>query len=145
MGKKRRRSPRKDEMLSRDATISAAAPLVRFSVKGPKDPEPEIEGRPWLELRGRLSEPIRGSQDVVIKLWSDPDKRVGPNRPLAVAYITAIRPQVEVIGSCAPNDFTYVWSLALSGHLKQAHLYLTKPHYSSASVLSMSFSKELEE
>jgi hypothetical protein len=30
-------------------------------------------------------------------LWADPDKRVGPARPVAVAHITAIRPAVDVI------------------------------------------------
>ena len=43
--------------------------------------EPKIEGRQWLELRGQMTEPIRDVQDVVFKLWSDPDKRVGPARP----------------------------------------------------------------
>ena len=145
MPKKRRGKSRRDETMQRNAVISSLAPRVSFSVKGEKDPEPEIEGRPWLELRGQLTEPIRDVQDVVLKLWADPDKRVGPARPVAVGYITGIRPQVEVIASCAPTEFAYIWSLALSGHLTHAYMYFTKPHYNSASVLSMSFSNELEE
>ena len=78
MPKKRRGKSRRDETMQRNAVISSLAPRVNFSVKGEKDPEPEIEGRPWLELRGQLTEPIRDVQDVVLKLWADPDKRVGP-------------------------------------------------------------------
>ena len=56
-----------------------------------------------------------------------------------------VRPAVEVVASAAPLDFNYVWSLALSGHLTYAYMNFTKPHYGSASVLSLSFSNELEE
>ena len=71
--------------MQRNAVISSFTPSMRLSVKGPNDTEPEIEGRPWLELRGTLIEPIRDVQDVVFKLWSDPKKRLGPARPVAVA------------------------------------------------------------
>jgi hypothetical protein len=145
MPKKRWRRSRRDETMRRNAVISSIAPRVSVSVKGAKDPEPEIQGRPWLELRGQITEPIRDAQDVVFKLWPDPDRRVGPARPVAVGHITRIRPQVEVIASCAPAEFTYIWSLALSGHLTHAYMSYTKPHYNEASVLYMSFSNELEE
>jgi len=120
-------------------------PTMRLSIRGPNDPEPEIEGRPWLELRGTLVEPVRDVQDVVFKLWSDPEKRVGPARPAAVGYINGIRPTVDVAVSCAPADFNYIWSLALSGHLTYVYMFFTKPHYGSASVLNLAFSNELEE
>jgi hypothetical protein len=131
--------------MQRNALISAVAPRVSIHVKRPKDPEPEIEGRPWLELRGQLTEPVRDTLDVVIKVWADPDKRVGPARPVAVAHIMSVKPEVEVIGSCAPSEFDYIWSLALSGRLTHAYMSFTKPHYGSASVLYISFSSELEE
>ena len=145
MPKKQRRKRRQDETLQRNVVISSFAPRVSVSVKGGKGPEPQIEGRPWLELRGRVTEPIRDTYDVVFRLWADPDKRVGPARPVAVAHVTGIRPQVEVIASCAPAEFGYIWSLALSGHLTHAYLSLTKPHYNSASVFYLSFSNALEE
>jgi hypothetical protein len=109
---------------------------VRFGVKGENDPEPEIECRPWLELRGKLMEPIREGFDVVFKLWPDPDKRVGPARPASVGYIMGVRPAVEVAADFAPAHFDYLWSFALSGHLTHAFMVLTKPHYGSASVLT---------
>ena len=143
MPKLRRR--KRPETMQRNAVISSFRPSMRFNVRGPNDPEPEIEGRPWLELRGTLVEPIRDVHDIVFKLWSDPEKRVGASRPAAVGYINGIRPAVDVATSCAPADFNCVWSLALSGHLTHAYMSFTKPRYSSASVLSLSFSTEPEE
>lgn len=131
--------------MQRNAIISSFTPRMRLSVRGSNDPEPEVEGRPWLELRGTLVEPIRDIHDVVFKLWPDPSKRVGPARPAAVGYIMGIRPEVDVVASCTPADFNYIWSLALSGHLTHAYVSFTKPHYNSASVLNLSFSNELEE
>jgi hypothetical protein len=145
MAKKGPRKPRRNETMHRNALISSFAPRVSLSVIGAKDPEPEIEGRPWIELRGQITEPIRNVQEVVFTLWADPDRRVGAARPVAVGHIMGIRPQVEVIASCAPDAFAYIWSLALSGHLTHAYMSFTKPHYNSASVLYMSFSSELEE
>jgi hypothetical protein len=131
--------------MQRNAVISSFTPSMRFSVRGANEQEPEVEGRPWLELRGTLVEPIRDVRDIVFKLWADPDKRVGPARPAAVGYIMGIRPAVDVAASCTTADFNYIWSLALSGHLTHAYMSFTKPHYNSASVLSLSFSNELEE
>jgi len=116
-----------------------------LSINGPSDLDPELEGRPWLELRGKLVEPIRDVDQVRFSIWPDPDRRVGPNRPAAVAHLVGIRPEVSVIGSCAPAEFSYIWTLALSGQLTHAYMSLTKPRYNSAAVLSLSFSNELEE
>ena len=145
MSKSRRHKSKRPETMQRNAVISSFTPRMRLSVKGPNGTEPEIDGRPWLELRGTLVEPIRDVQDVVFKLWSDPEKRIGPARPAAVGYINGVRPTVDVAARCAPADFNYIWSLALSGHLTHAYMFFTKPHYNSASVLNLSFSNELEE
>ena len=145
MSKNRRRGSKRPETMQRNAIISSFTPRMRLSVRGPSDAEPEVEGRPWLELRGTLAEPIRDVRAVVFKLWADPDKRMGPARPAAVGYITGIRPEVDVIASCTPADFNYIWSLALSDYLTHAYMSFTKPHYNSASVLNLSFSNELEE
>jgi hypothetical protein len=91
---------------------------VRFGVKGENDPEPEIECRPWLELRGKLMEPIRDTFDVVFKLWPDPNKRVGPARPASVGYVMGVRPTVEVAADFAPAHFDYLWSSLSRGTLR---------------------------
>lgn len=145
MPKKRPRKSTRPETMQRNAIISSFRPRMSFGVRGEKEPEPEIEGRAWLKLRGELIEPIRDVHEVVFSLWPDPDRRVGPARPVAVAHIVAVRPAVEVIANFIPADFHYIWSLALSGHLTYAYMNFTKPHYGSASVLSLSFSNEFEE
>ena len=80
MAKKRRRKSTRPETLHRNVLIRAFDPSLRFGVKGGEnDPAPEIECRLRLELRGKLIEPIRD-----------------------IAYITGIRPAVEVIANFAP-------------------------------------------
>jgi len=114
-------------------------------MRGANEADPEVDSHCGLELHGTMSTPIRDVREVKFNLWVDANYRIGPNRPAYVGYITQIRPEVAVIASCRPADFEYVWSLALSGHLTHAYMSFTKPHYSSASVLYMSFSSELEE
>ena len=146
MAKKRHgRRPRAEETLTRQVVITSLDPCVSFSPHNLKEPEPEVRGRPWLRLRGTLAVPIRDTVNVEFSLWSDPDRRVGPARPVAVAYVNQIRPVLSISGHFAPGDFEYLWGLALAGLLKHAYLSLTKPHYNSASVLYMSFSAEPEE
>ena len=72
MPKKRRRKSTRSETMQRNAVISSFTPRMRLSVRMPKETEPEIEGKPWLELRGTLVDPIRDVHDVVFKLWADP-------------------------------------------------------------------------
>jgi hypothetical protein len=96
MPKKRRRKSTRRETMQRNAIISSFTPRMRLGVRGANDPEPEVEGRRRLELRGTLVEPIRDIKDIVFKLWPDPEKRVGPARPAAVGDIMGIRPAVDV-------------------------------------------------
>jgi hypothetical protein len=63
------------------------------------------------------------------------------DRRFATAYNAALQTATMAI-ACA---FDRVWVLALSGHLKFARVYFTKPHYNSGLVVSASFSNELEE
>jgi hypothetical protein len=67
MPKTRGRRSSRPETMQRNAIIPSFAPRVRFSVKDAKDPEPEIEGRAWLELRGQITEPIRDVQEIVFR------------------------------------------------------------------------------
>lgn len=45
--------------MPRNAVIASIKPSMSLSTRGENDPEPEIEGRPWLELRGALIESIQ--------------------------------------------------------------------------------------
>ena len=107
--------------------------------------DPKPDSHCGLEIRGTMSAPIRDVREVRFNLWVDADYRVGPNRPAYVGYITQTRPEVAVIASCRPGDFEYLWSMALTGYLCHAYISFSKPHYGSAKVFSMSFSREAEE
>src|SRR5688572_28018131 len=142
---RRKRRSRVDDTMQRNVVITQVSPSIRFAVDEPKSPDPDIEGRQWLELRGQATEPLRDVREVVFHLWPEKDFRVGPARPVGVAHITSVRPRIEVIGSCRYSDFEYLWSMALTGYLCHAYISFSKPHYGSAKVFSMSFSRELEE
>ncbi|HEX2339972.1 MAG TPA: hypothetical protein VHI98_05770 [Vicinamibacterales bacterium] len=60
-------------------------------------------------------------------------------------WVLGAKPELSFGLSWLPDAFDRVWTLALSGHLKFAHVYFTKPHYNSGLVVSASFSNELEE
>src|SRR4029453_5270909 len=67
MARARRRKSKRPETMQRNAVISSFTPSIRLRIRGQNDPEPEIEGRPVLELRGTLVEPIRDVQNVVFQ------------------------------------------------------------------------------
>ena len=64
MAKKRRHCRVRDETMQRDVLIYAFFPRVSMRVNDPKTADPEIERRPWLELRGQMLEPIQNVRDV---------------------------------------------------------------------------------
>lgn len=44
-------------------------------------PEPEVDGRAGLEMRGTMSDPIRDVQDVTLRLWATGTTRLVPTAP----------------------------------------------------------------
>jgi hypothetical protein len=144
MAKKRRR-PKRPEVLNRTIEITAFGTRLRVGVDEPKDPEPEIEVKPWLELRGVLDEPVRQTSAVVFSVYPDARTKVGTARPPAVGAIIGARSAVEAVISLPYAEFDRLWSFALSGHLRHAWMAFTKPHYNSGLVLAASFSNEREE
>ena len=66
MPRKRKRRSRVDDTMRRNVVITQVAPSIRFAVEEPKGPDPDIEARQWLELRGRATEPLRDVRDVVL-------------------------------------------------------------------------------
>jgi hypothetical protein len=135
----------KPEMLSRNVEITSFGATVRIGAVHRKGDEPEIESQPWLELRGTATEPVKGVKDVKISLYPQDKVVVGTARPASVGAIVGARPTLHAVISWPHVEFDRVWTLAIGGHLKLAHLYFTKPHYNSGLVVSASFSNELEE
>ena len=73
MAMMRRRRPRRQESLAGNVIISAIAPRVGIGMKDANDPDPLLHGRPRFELRGYMPEAVRDVEEVVFKLWADPD------------------------------------------------------------------------
>jgi hypothetical protein len=144
MPKKPRRD-RRPELLNRTVDIASFRTSLRVGVDEPKDPEPEIEVKPWLELRGVLDEPVRQTSDIVFSLYPEARTKVGTARPPAVGSIIGVRSAVEAVISLPHAEFDRLWSFALSGHLKHAWMAFTRPHYNRGLVLAISFSNQREE
>jgi hypothetical protein len=136
---------KRPEILNRTVDIASFGASLRVGVDEPKDPEPEIEVKPWLELRGVLDEPVRQTSDIVLSLYPDARTKVGTARPPAVGSIIGIRSAVEAVVSIPHAEFDRLWSFALSGHLRHAWIAFTRPHYNRGLVLAVSFSNQREE
>jgi hypothetical protein len=120
---------KRPETLNRTADIASFGASLRVGVDEPKDPEPEIEVKPWLETRGMLDAPVRQTSDIVLSVYPEARTKVGTARPPAVGSIIGVRFAVEVVVNLPHAEFDRLWSFALSGHLKHAWMAFTRPHY----------------
>jgi hypothetical protein len=124
---RRTRKSSKPEMLSRNVEITSFGATVRIGAVHRKGEEPEIDSQPWLELRGTATEPVKGVTDVKISLLPKDALQVGPARPALVGAIIEARPTLHAVITWSHVEFDRVFALAISGYLKWAHLYFTKP------------------
>ena len=129
-------------MLRRDVEVVAIHTYMSLDIVDPKGPDPLIGSEPWLEVRGKLNEPIRDATELVISVIAKDRPKPGPVRPLCVGTISQIRPHVLVIVTFPRTEFDHLWSMALSGYLKYAYIVFTKPHYNSALVTHVSLANE---
>jgi hypothetical protein len=81
---------------------------------------------------------------MLITVYAD-DPKPGSNLAPWIGLVHGIRPLMRAAIFIPHRDFDRVWSLALSGLLKHAHMFLIPPRYQSAYVLNISFSTYLEE
>jgi hypothetical protein len=125
--------------------ITSVGTSLRVGVDEPKDPEPEIEVEPWIEIHGVLDAPVRQTSDFVVSLYPDARTKVGTARPPAVGSIIGVRSAVEAVISLPHAEFDRLWSFAFSGHLKHAWMAFTRPHNNRGLVLAVSFSSQREE
>ena len=135
----------KPEMLSRDVEITSSTLSVRISAVHRKGDEPEIESQPWLELKGELTEPVKGVRDVVISLYPRDKMEVGTARPASCGAIIRARPELQFVITRPQHEFDRLWAMVLGNRLTHDHFYFTKPHYNTGLIVSASFSSELEE
>ena len=136
---------KRQEILNCTVDITSFRTSLRVGVDEPKDPEPEIEVKPWLELRGVLDEPVRQTSDIVLSLYPEARTKVGLARPPAVGSIIGVRSAVEAVISLPHTEFDRLWSFALSGQLRHAWMAFTRPHYNRGLVLAVSFTSQREE
>jgi hypothetical protein len=86
----------KPEMLSRDVEIRASSLTVRIRAVHVKGDDPEIESQPWLQLKGVLTEPVKGVRDVVISLYPKDKLEAGTAGPASCGAIISARPEGSV-------------------------------------------------
>src|SRR4051794_11556403 len=115
-------------MLTRNVEISSFGATVRISAVHHKGDEPYIESQPWLELRGKATEPLKGVTDVKISLYPKDEVQVGTARPASCGAIISAKPTLEAIIAWPQLEFDRLWTTAITGHLKWAYLHFTTPH-----------------
>jgi len=143
--RKKKRKTNQPEMLWRHVEITSFCPTMRLHAIHRKGDEPYVEAEPWLELRGKALEPVKGVSDVRISMWARDDIQCGAARPASIGSVLGAKPELSFGLTWPRREFDQVWSLALSSHLKYARISFTRPHYNSGLVTSASFSNEIEE
>ena len=88
---KPRRSKR-PEILNRTVVVMTFRTSIRVGVDEPRRPRPEIEVKPWLELRGQLDEPVRQTSAIALSIYPDARTKIGTARPAAVGAIIGLDP-----------------------------------------------------
>lgn len=142
---KKRPSSRKPEILSRNLKITAFRTSLRLGILQERGDEPEIEAKPWLELTGKASEPVRDVTAWRVSMYPEEPLRLGTARPAPVGALIQARPELAIVLTWPHREFDRLWAMALSGQLKHAHVSFTKPHYNSGLVVAASFSNEFED
>src|SRR3954467_14694171 len=77
----KKRKTNQPEMLWRHVEITSFCPTMRLHAIHRKGDEPYVEAEPWLELRGKALEPVKGVSDVRISMWARDDIQCGTARP----------------------------------------------------------------
>jgi hypothetical protein len=143
--RRKKRKSNQPEMLWRHVEITSFCPTMRLHAIHHKGDDPYVEAEPWLELRGKALEPVKGVTKVGISMWARDDVKCGTTRPASVGSVLGAKPELSFGLTWPRREFEQVWALALSGHLNYARITFTKPHYNSALVTNASFSNEIEE
>ena len=136
---------RKPETLMRFVNITGVSAGTSISAAQERGNEPQLSSTSRIELTGTMDEPIRDTRDIEIVLYAADDPKPGRDPTPWIGLVHGIRPVMRAAIFIPHRDFDRVWSLALSGLLKHAHMFLTPPRYQSAYVLNISFSTHLEE
>jgi hypothetical protein len=140
MAKRRRR--RRIQNLTRIAEVRSFNVHVSAGIEDANSANPRRRGSAWLEVRGVMDEPVKGTSEIRISVHEAKDDNLGTTRPAVVGYVFGTRPDVHVVVTVEPMLFERAWSMAISGNLKNVWLSMTPPYYGNADVPSISFSNE---
>lgn len=142
---KARKSRRQPEILFRSIEIASFSARVRLRAEHPRGEEPYVDSGPWLELRGKATEPVRDVVEVTLSMYPRDEVTISTARPASIGALVRARPRLEFVLTWPQRGFDRVWALALSKNLNYAYLFFTPPRYNGALVVNASFSNELEE
>jgi hypothetical protein len=145
MPPRKRHTRRRIETLVRFVAINAVSAGTSISAAQERGAEPHLSSTARIELTDTMDEPIRETRDVEIVLYASDDPKPGRDPTPWIGLVHGIRPVIHAAIFIPHRDFDRLWSLALSGLLKHAHMFLTPPRYQSAYVLNISFSTQPEE
>ena len=131
MSKRTRRTGRL-ETLTRTISIRSFGASLSVGVD-----KPEIEVKPWLEIRGTLDAPVNQISEILFSLYPDVRTKVGTTRPPGVGAIIGMRNGVDAVVSVPHAEFDRLWSFAFSGHLNHGWRASTKPKYNKGQILAV--------
>lgn len=137
--RKSRRPTRRRCIISRDVEIQGVDASIYVGAEG-TGPARLRSSMQHLEARGVLTEPLAGTVDAMITIFSEAEPNAGRAEIPNVGAVLAVRPRLVAVVSLAPNEFGLLASMMLSGRLASAHLSFQEPRYGKALVPSFSFS-----
>ena len=143
--KKRTSRKQKPETLMRFIDITSISAGTSFSAGQERGDAPHISTTARVEMTGTMNEPVRQTRDVEIVVYAADDPKSGAGPPPWIGLVHGVRPVMHAAVFLPDRVFDRLWSLALSGLLKHAHIFLTPPRYQSAYVLNFSFSTQFKE
>src|SRR5688572_25043993 len=97
MTKKRTARAGQPEILALDVAIQSLKMVVRLSAVHRRGAEPYAESKPWLELRGKALERVRGVEDVLVSMYPEDEVRIGTARPASIGAVLRARPELHFV------------------------------------------------
>ena len=143
--KKRGRRKPSTVVIGREVRVTSVQAYVGTRAEKPRSEPPRIESRPWLVVSGEIEEPVRDVRQVKISVHVEATTDPRTTEPTSVGWIIGLKPCMHAVVDVSVADFAYVWSLAVSGHLRYCRLAFTEPVRGSAPIVTAQFSNRSED
>ena len=139
-----RRRTRRRWIISRDVEIQGVDISIYIEAEG-TDLARLRRSMQHLEARGVLTEPLGGTTDALITIFSEAEPNVAGGEIPNVGAVLAVRPRLAAAVGLAPDEFGLLAAMMLAGRLASAHLAFQDPKYGKGLVASFSFSTQSPE